>query len=56
MQLGVNEIDKHGVGEDSRRIVGLIRMEVRAAGKGIGSGKETTWDMDDFEIKICKVE
>ena len=31
-------------------------MEVGAAGEGIQSGKETTWDMDDLEIEICEVE
>ena len=25
-------------------------------GEGIRSGKEVAWDVDDFEIKICKVK
>ena len=31
-------------------------MEIRAAGEGIRSSKETARDMDDFEVKISKVE
>ena len=31
-------------------------MEVRLAGEGIRSGKETARDMDDFEVKISEVE
>ena len=57
MQLGVNEIDEQGIGEeDGRRIVRFVRVEVRAAGEGVRSGKETAWDMDDLEIKIHKIE
>ena len=26
------------------------------AGEGIRSGKEAAWNMDDFEIKVCKVK
>ena len=57
MQLRVNEIDEQRIGEeDGGRVVGVVRVEVRAAGKGIGSGEETAWDMDDPEIEICEVE
>ena len=31
-------------------------MEVRLAGEGIRPGEETAWYMDDFEVKISKVE
>ena len=31
-------------------------MEVRAVGKGVRSGEETTWDMDDLKIEVGKVE
>ena len=31
-------------------------MEVRAAEDSIRSSKETTWYMDDFEVKISKVK
>ena len=31
-------------------------MEVWAAGEGIRSNKEMAWDVDDFEIKIGKIE
>ena len=31
-------------------------MEVRSAGKGIRSSEKTTWDVDDFEVKIGKIE
>ena len=31
-------------------------MEVRAVGEGIRPSEEATRDMDDLEIKICKVK
>ena len=31
-------------------------MEIRVAGKGIRSGEKTAWNVDDFEVKISKVE
>ena len=57
MQLGVNEVDKQGIGEeDSRRVVGVVRMEVRAAGECVRSGEESAWYVDDFEVKISEVK
>ena len=34
----------------------VIRIEVRVVGEGIRTSKEAAWNMDDFEIEICKVE
>ena len=31
-------------------------MEIRVVEEGVRSGKEVTWDMDDFKVKISKVE
>ena len=31
-------------------------MEVRVAEEGIGPSQEAAQDIDDFQIKICKVE
>ena len=31
-------------------------MEIRAAREGIRSGQEVAQDMDDLQIKVCKVE
>ena len=57
VQLGVNEFDKQRVGEeDGRRVVGVVRVEVRATGEGIRSGKEMAWDVDDLEVKVSKIK
>ena len=57
VQFGVNEIDKHGVGEeDGRRIVRFVGVEIRAAGQGVRSGKKTARDVDDLEIEVRKIE
>ena len=43
MELGVNQVDKKGVGEeDSGGIVRVVRMEIGAARKSIRSGKKVT--------------
>ena len=31
-------------------------MKVWAVGEDIGSSKEVAWDMDDFQIEICKIK
>ena len=31
-------------------------MEVRAAGESVRSSQEAAWDVDDFQIKVCKVK
>ena len=31
-------------------------MKIRSAEEGIRSSKKVAWDMDDFQIKICKVK
>ena len=31
-------------------------MKIRAAGEGVRSSKEVAWDVDDFQIKVRKVE
>ena len=57
MQFHVNEADKQRVREeDDRQVVRFIWVEVRVVGEGIRTGQEMSWDIDDFEVKISKVE
>ena len=31
-------------------------MKIRVAGEGIRSSQEVAWDMDNFQIEVCKVK
>ena len=54
---GVDEVnEKGGWKEGDIGVVGIVRGEkIRAAGKGIGPGKEFSGDVDHLEVKVCEV-
>ena len=54
----VNNIDEERRGKESNSIVVIIGLgeEVRMAREGIGAGKEFSWDMDHFQVKVREVD
>ena len=44
---GVDEVDKEGWRKEGDSII-CVREKVQAAGEGVGSSQEFSWDMDHF--------
>ena len=53
----VNNVDKERWGKESNPIVVTVGVgkEVRSVREGIRAGKEFTWDVDHFQVKVGEV-
>ena len=53
----IDNVDEERWGEESNSIVVIIGLgeEVRTAREGIRAGKEFSWDVDHFQVKVCEV-
>ena len=54
----IDNVDEERRGEESNSIVVIIGLgeEVRTAREGIRAGKEFSWDVDHFQVKVCEVD
>ena len=54
----IDNVDEERWGKESDSIVVVIGLgkEVRTAREGIGAGEEFSWDVDHFQVKVCKVD